>query len=47
MWEQDKFAEAIRAREVLHSTALDNGVALLHPRRPMHGCLMDPFLALE
>ncbi len=46
MWEQDKFAEAIRAREVLHSTALDNGVALLHPRRPMHGCLMDPFLAL-
>lgn len=46
MWEQEKFAEAIRAREVLHSTALDNGVALLHPRRPMHGCLMDPFLAL-
>lgn len=46
MWEPEKFAEAIREREVLHSTALDNGVALLHPRRPMHGCLVDPFLVL-
>jgi nitrogen PTS system EIIA component len=46
VWEPDKFAEAVRARESLHPTALENGVALLHPRRPMANCLADPFLAL-
>jgi PTS system nitrogen regulatory IIA component len=46
MWEPGKMAEAIRTRESLHPTALDNGVALLHPRRPLPACLNEPFLAL-
>ncbi|MFM9069414.1 MAG: PTS sugar transporter subunit IIA [Planctomycetota bacterium] len=46
LWDGEKLAEAIRARENLHSTALDNGVALLHPRRPMSTILAQPFLAL-
>jgi PTS system nitrogen regulatory IIA component len=39
-------AEAVRARESLHPTALGNGVALLHPRRPQASILAQPFLAL-
>jgi len=34
------------SREELHPTALGNGVALLHPRRPMASIIGDPFLAL-
>ncbi len=34
LWDPDKMEEAVRAREELHPTALDNGIALLHPRRP-------------
>ena len=30
----------------MHSTALDNGVALLHPRRPMPAILAEAVLAL-
>jgi PTS system nitrogen regulatory IIA component len=37
--------EAIRTRENMYPTALDNGVALLHPRRPLSGILSEPFLA--
>jgi PTS system nitrogen regulatory IIA component len=39
-------AEAVRTREEMHPTALENGVALLHPRRPMPKILSQPFLAL-
>jgi len=39
-------AEAVEAREKLHPTALDNGVALLHPRRPLAQILAEPLLAL-
>ena len=39
-------ASAVRAREEMHPTALDNGVALLHPRRPMSSILAEPLLAL-
>ncbi len=39
-------SEAIRAREDMQPTALENGVALLHPRRPMPGILGEPFVAL-
>jgi PTS system nitrogen regulatory IIA component len=39
-------AEAVRAREDMQPTALDNGVALLHPRRPLAGILAQPLLAL-
>ena len=35
LWDPDKMAQVVRDRENLHPTALDIGVALLHPRRPM------------
>ncbi len=47
LWDTAKMADAVNAREQLHSTALDNGVALLHPRRPQASILMDPLLALS
>lgn len=46
LWDAAKMEEAVRARENLHPTALDNGVALLHPRRPLTTILAEPFLAL-
>jgi PTS system nitrogen regulatory IIA component len=46
LWDPDKMVEALRARESLHPTALDNGVALLHPRRPLANMLAEPFIAL-
>ena len=46
LWDTDAMAEAIKAREELHTTALDNGVALLHSRRPMPSLLGDTFLVL-
>ena len=46
LWEPDKMVEAVRAREDMYSTALDNGIALLHPRRPMGSILGQAFLAL-
>jgi PTS system nitrogen regulatory IIA component len=46
LWDAAKMAEAVRQREEMHPTALDNGVALLHPRRPLAGILAQAFLAL-
>jgi PTS system nitrogen regulatory IIA component len=46
LWDPAKMADAVSARESLHSTALENGVALLHPRRPQPGNLAQAFLAL-
>jgi PTS system nitrogen regulatory IIA component len=46
LWDPAKMAEAVRTREKLHPTALENGAALLHPRRPMPNILAQPFLAL-
>ena len=46
LWDPAKMIEAVRTRENLHPTALDNGVALLHPRRPMPTVLAEPLLAL-
>jgi nitrogen PTS system EIIA component len=46
LWDAAAMAEAVRERESLHPTALDNGVALLHPRRPLPQILAEPFLAL-
>ena len=46
LWDPGKTADAVRDRENLHPTALDIGVALLHPRRPMPGILGEPLLAL-
>jgi len=46
LWDPEKMIEAVRSREEMHPTALENGVALLHPRRPMASILGEPFLAL-
>ena len=46
LWDGETMAEALRKREELHSTALDNGIAILHPRRPMPNILAETFLAL-
>lgn len=46
LWDANKMAEALLSRENLHPTALENGVALLHPRRPMVSIIGEPFLAL-
>lgn len=46
LWDPARMAEAVRTREDLFPTALDNGVALLHPRRPLANILAQPFLAL-
>ena len=46
LWLPEKMSQAIRNREELHPTALENGVALLHPRRPLMDSFAEPFLAL-
>jgi nitrogen PTS system EIIA component len=46
LWDPKAMADAVRSREEMHSTALENGVALLHPRRPMATILSQPFVAL-
>ncbi len=46
LWDAARMVEAVLAREQLHTTALDIGVALLHPRRPQASILSDPLLAL-
>ncbi|MFO0789752.1 MAG: PTS sugar transporter subunit IIA [Pirellulales bacterium] len=46
LWDPSKMADAVRAREDMHSTALDNGVALMHPRRPMANILAEAVLAV-
>ena len=46
LWDPDKMATAVKARETLHPTALDCGVALLHPRRPLASILAQDVLAL-
>ena len=46
LWDPVKMAEALTSREELHPTALGNGVALLHPRRPLPSIMGEPFLAL-
>jgi nitrogen PTS system EIIA component len=46
LWDTKAMADAVRAREDMHPTALENGVALLHPRRPMPQILAQPLLAL-
>lgn len=46
LWDDQRMIEAVSARESLHPTALDNGVAFLHPRRPLSQILAQPLLAL-
>lgn len=46
MWDAPAMAEAVRNREDMHPTALDCGVALLHPRRPQTSILADTVVGL-
>jgi len=46
MWDAATMADAVRAREQMHPTALDCGVALLHPRRPQVSILADSVIAM-
>lgn len=46
LWDATTMAEAVAAREDLHPTALESGVALLHPRRPQSSILAEPLVAL-
>lgn len=46
LWDPGKMIEAVQSREEMHPTALENGVALLHPRRPMTSILGEPLIAL-
>ncbi len=46
MWDAPAMAEAVKVREQMHPTALDCGVALLHPRRPQTSILADSVIAM-
>jgi PTS system nitrogen regulatory IIA component len=46
LWDSAKMADAVTARDSMASTALDNGVALLHPRRPQSSILAQAVVAL-
>lgn len=46
LWDPVSMAQAVQERESLHPTALESGVALLHPRRPQTSILADSVLAL-
>ena len=46
MWDAPTMIEAVRNREQMHPTALECGVALLHPRRPQTSILADSVIAL-
>jgi PTS system nitrogen regulatory IIA component len=46
LWDAEAMAAVVLAREEMHPTALDVGVALLHPRRPMPHLLAQAMLAL-
>ena len=45
LWDPARMADAVRSREDLYPTALETGVAMLHPRRPMGSILGRAFIA--
>ena len=45
LWDPQKMADAVRAREDMHPTALESGVALMHARRPLASILGQSFIA--
>ena len=45
LWDVERMIDAVGNREELYPTALDSGVALLHPRRPLAQALERPFIA--
>jgi PTS system nitrogen regulatory IIA component len=46
LWDPDKMIDAVAQREDMYPTAQENGVALMHPRRPMSSILGQALLAL-
>jgi len=46
LWDPTKMEEAVRSREQLQTTAMESGVALLHPRRPLTNLLGEAVLAI-
>jgi nitrogen PTS system EIIA component len=46
LWDVPTMVEAVEARESLHPTAQESGVALLHARRPQSTILADSVVAL-
>jgi PTS system nitrogen regulatory IIA component len=46
LWDPARMRDEVRKREDMHPTALENGVALLHPRRPLRDILDRSFVAL-
>ena len=45
LWDPDGMADAVREREELFPTAMDGGLAFMHPRRPLASMLGRPFVA--
>jgi PTS system nitrogen regulatory IIA component len=45
LWDPAGMAEAVKEREDLYPTAMDGGLALMHPRRPLASMLGRPFVA--
>ena len=46
LWDVERMADAVSQRESMAPTALENGIALLHPRRPQSSILSEAVLAL-
>lgn len=46
IWDPDAMIDALRKREEMMSTAMENGAALLHPRRPMPNNIGDSFIVI-
>ena len=46
VWEANKMTRALTEREEMESTALESGIAILHPRRPTPSLISQDFLAV-
>lgn len=46
IWNPDKMIEELKKREEISSTAMENGVALLHPSHPLPSIISETFLIL-
>lgn len=46
LWDPETMSNALREREEMASTALEEGVAIMHPRRPHPNIIAEDFIAL-
>lgn len=46
IWDVNRMEAAIQRREEMASTAMENGVALLHPRTPIPSAISETFLTI-